>query len=65
VTVRFTSRGCKVETTCIIQPNGSWRERIELSVDPASTLAIAIEERAGRDVRSSATVAKIRPRHRR
>lgn len=44
--VRFTSQGCKVETLCTIQPNGTYTESIELSVDPASNLTLALEERA-------------------
>jgi len=47
---RFTSLGCKVETTYIIQPNGQYREQIVLSVDPASDLSLAIEESARRTV---------------
>ena len=50
MTVRFTHQGCKVETTCIIQPNGAWREQVVLSVDPASLLSLVIEERASRAV---------------
>lgn len=50
MTVRFTTQGCKVETTCIIQPNGTYTERIVLSVDPASDLSLAIEERAGQSL---------------
>jgi hypothetical protein len=50
VTVRFTPQGCKVETTCIIQPNGQYRECIVLSVDPASHLALAVEESAGQSL---------------
>jgi hypothetical protein len=48
--VRFTSQGCKVDVTCIIQPNGTYTESIELSVDPASILSLAIEESAGQAV---------------
>ena len=50
MTIRFTLQGCTVETTCIIQPNGTYTEKIVLSVDPASTLAIATEENAGRNI---------------
>jgi hypothetical protein len=46
VSARFTPQGCKVETTYIIQPNGSYTESIVLSVDPASQLSLVIEERA-------------------
>jgi hypothetical protein len=46
VSVRFTPQGCKVETTCIIQPNGTYTEKVVLSVDPASMLALEIEEHA-------------------
>ena len=47
MTVRFTTQGCKVETTCVICPNGTYTEQVVLSVDPASQLALAVEERAG------------------
>ena len=50
MTVRFTPQGCKVETTCTIQPNGTYTESVTLSVDPASTLALAVEESAGRSL---------------
>jgi hypothetical protein len=50
MTVRFTQQGCKVEVTNIIQPNGQWREEITLSVDPASQLALAVEENAGQNI---------------
>jgi hypothetical protein len=43
--IRVTKQGCKVETTYVIQPNGQYREEITLSVDPASSLALAVEER--------------------
>jgi hypothetical protein len=46
MTVRFTPQGCKVETTCIIQPNGTYTEHVILSVDPASQLSLVIEEHA-------------------
>jgi len=46
MTVRYTPQGCKVETTCTIQPTGTYNEDIVLSVDPASTLTLALEERA-------------------
>jgi hypothetical protein len=48
--VRFTPQGCKVEVTNVIQPNGQWREEITLSVDPASQLALAVEESAGKSI---------------
>jgi hypothetical protein len=48
--VRFTNRGCKVDTTYTIQPNGQYWEQIELSVDPASQLALEVEENAGQPV---------------
>ena len=44
MTVRITRQGCRVETTCTIQPNGTYTERVVLSVDPASLLSLAIEE---------------------
>ena len=47
MTVRFTPQGCKVETTCVICPNGTYTESVVLSVDPASQLALAVEERSG------------------
>jgi hypothetical protein len=50
MTVRFTQQGCKVETTCTIQPNGTYTESIELSVDPASQLSLEVEENSGRNV---------------
>lgn len=50
MTIRFTLQGCKVETTCVIQPNGTYTESIELSVDPASQLSLEVEENAGRNV---------------
>jgi len=50
MTVRITRQGCKVETTCVIQPNGQYREEIILSVDPASMLALSVEESAGQAV---------------
>ncbi len=50
MTIRFTPQGCKVETTCTIQPNGTYTERVVLSVDPASQLSLVIEERASRAV---------------
>jgi hypothetical protein len=50
MTVRFTSQGCRVETTCIIQPNGTYTEAVTLSVDPASALALEVEESAGQAV---------------
>jgi hypothetical protein len=65
VTVRFTSQGCKVEVTNVIQPNGQWREEIILSVDPASQLALAVEESAGHSIAqraapSSASTSRVR-----
>lgn len=48
--VRFTHQGCKVETTFTIQPNGTYTESVVLSVDPASMLAIAVEERAAQQM---------------
>jgi len=48
--VRFTSQGCKVETTCTIQPNGTYTEHVTLSVDPASALSLDIEESAGQAI---------------
>lgn len=50
MTTRFTSQGCKVETTCTIQPNGTYTESVTLSVDPASVLSLAIEDYAGQPV---------------
>lgn len=47
---KITAQGCKVETTCIICPNGTYTEDVVLSVDPASTLALAVEESAGRPI---------------
>jgi len=44
--VKFTPQGCKVETTCIIQPNGTNTESVTLSTDPASELSLAVEEGA-------------------
>lgn len=44
MTVRFTSQGCKVETTCTIQPNGTYTEEITLSVGADSALTLALEE---------------------
>jgi hypothetical protein len=58
VPVRYTNHNCKVETTFVIQPNGQYREEIVLSVDPACTLSLAIEERGS-------TVTKLSPRFRR
>jgi hypothetical protein len=58
VTVRFTSQGCKVQTTCVICPNGRYTEHVVLSVDPASALAIETEENAGREIGTRETVAK-------
>jgi hypothetical protein len=43
VTIRFTHQGCRVETTCIIQPNGTYTENVTLSVCPASALSLATE----------------------
>jgi hypothetical protein len=50
MTVRFTKQGCRVETTYTIQPNGTYTEAIELSVEPGSRLALAVEETAGREL---------------
>jgi hypothetical protein len=58
MTVRFTQQGCKVETTCVIQPNGTYTETIELSVDPASALALSVEESAGQSVGAAPVVGK-------
>ena len=44
MTVRITRQGCKVETTCVIQPNGQYREEITLSVGADEALALAIDE---------------------
>lgn len=55
MTVRITKQGCKVETTCTIQPNGTYTESVVLSVDPASKLALAIEERAGQSIGTLST----------
>jgi hypothetical protein len=48
--VRFTQQGCKIETAYTIQPNGTYSEEIVLSVDPASKLALAVEESAGQAI---------------
>lgn len=48
--IRFTPQGCKVETTCTIQHNGTYTEQVELSVDPSSALALAVEESAGQAI---------------
>jgi hypothetical protein len=56
--IRFTPQGCKVETTCTIQPNGTYTEKVVLSVDPASQLALEVEESAGQPVGSRVTVGK-------
>jgi hypothetical protein len=50
VTIRFTPQGCKVKTTCTIQPNGQYTESVTLSVDPASELSLVTEESAGKSV---------------
>ena len=50
MTVRYTRQGCKIETTYVIQPNGTYREEIVLSVDPTHGLSLAVEERAGRSL---------------
>jgi hypothetical protein len=65
LTIRFTPQGCKVETTCVIQPNGTYTENVTLSVCPASALSLAIEERAGQPIGSRAPVTKLSPRFRR
>jgi len=62
MTIRFTHQGCKVETTCVIQPNGQYTEQIVLSVCPASRLSLAVEERAGRPIDYQATVTQLAPR---
>ncbi len=59
MTVRFTPQCCKVETTCVICPNGRYTENVTLSVDPASMLAIETEENAGRPVASRSTEGKV------
>jgi hypothetical protein len=56
--IRFTPQGCKVDTAYIIQPNNTYREEIVLSVDPASQLALAVEESAGQAI--GPRVAEIR-----
>jgi hypothetical protein len=58
VTVRYTPQGCRVETTCIIQPNGTYTENVTLSVCPASALSLVIEESAGKPVGERAVVAQ-------
>lgn len=58
MTVRYTPQGCKVETIYEIQPNGQYWEHLTLSVDPASQLALAIEERAGQAVGPAPTLPK-------
>lgn len=50
MTVRFTSQGCKVETTCVIQPNGTYTEHVQLSVDPASALSLEVEDNSGQNI---------------
>lgn len=50
MTKRITRQGCTVETTCTIQPNGTYTESVVLSVDPTSKLSLAIEERAALDI---------------
>jgi hypothetical protein len=62
---KYTHRKCRVDTTYEIQPNGSYWERVTLSVDPASELALAMDEPAGKVVGERATVAKLTPRFRR
>ena len=62
MTIRFTFQGCKVQTTCTIQPNGTYTESVELSVDPASALSLEIEESAGQSV--AARVTEISPKMR-
>jgi hypothetical protein len=58
LTIRFTPQGCKVETTCVIQPNGTYTENVTLSVCPASALSLVIEESAGRPVGERAVIAQ-------
>ena len=60
--VRFTSQGCKVDVTCTIQPNGTYTEHVELSVDPASQLSLVIEERASQAVGAAAIIARAETR---
>ena len=58
MTVRYTAQGCKVETTCVIQPNGTYTEEVVLSVDQGSALAISVEESAGQAIGSAPRVPK-------
>jgi hypothetical protein len=50
MTIRFTQRNCKVETTYTQHPDGALTEHVTLSVDPLCPLSLAIEEQAGRPV---------------
>jgi hypothetical protein len=59
VTIRFTPQGCKVKTTCTIQPNGQYTESITLSVDPASDLSLVTEESAGKPIGSRTAEVKL------
>lgn len=43
---RFTNQNCKVETTYSSNSDGRTTEHITLSVDPASALTLAIDERS-------------------
>jgi hypothetical protein len=63
MTVRITKQGCRIETTCTIQPNGRYTESVVLSVDPTSSLSVAVEERAGRPVAGYVQV-NLPPRYR-
>jgi hypothetical protein len=56
--VKLTAQGCRVETACIIQPNGTYTENVTLSVCPASALSLITEENYGRTVGERAVVAR-------
>jgi len=58
VTIRFTHQGCKVETTCVIQRNGTYTENVTLSVCPASALSLVTEENYGKPVGERAVIAQ-------
>ena len=62
MTVRFTPQGCKVEKTFGIMLNGVVHEKIVLSVDPASMLAIETEENAGKSIGERTKDAKAQMR---
>jgi hypothetical protein len=64
VSIRFTLQGCKVETTCVIQPNGTYTENVTLSVCPASALSLVIEESAGKPIGERAVIAQAEGRMR-